>query len=75
MKRDPGAYIGRLPERSTETIPGVVSRSDEQVAAVATRPGLVRGAAPEREQGAPPDGHRAPGLERDDARREAGERH
>src|SRR4051812_50103921 len=35
---DSGAYIGRMPERSTETIPGGLSPADERVSAVATQP-------------------------------------
>lgn len=58
-RRDPGAYIGRMPERATETIPGGLGPKDERVAAVATQPAPVRGEAPATEEGTPPDGHRA----------------
>jgi hypothetical protein len=72
-KRDPGAYIGRLPERETETIPGGIGPKDERVAAVATQPAPVRGPAPASHRGAPPEGHREAGIDRDDSRREAGQ--
>jgi hypothetical protein len=72
-KRDAGAYIGRLPERATETIPDGVQASDERVSAVATQPGPVRGPEPAEQVGAPPEGHRAATGERDDARRDAGQ--
>lgn len=35
---DPGAYIGRKPERIAETIPGGVGPADRRVSAVATQP-------------------------------------
>ena len=73
-KHDPGAYIGRLPEREAETIPGGVGPKDERVAAVATQPGPVRGPTPAADQGAPPDGHREAAANRDDEIRGAGER-
>jgi hypothetical protein len=73
QKRDPGAYIGRLPERATETIPGGVGPQDERVSAVGTQPGPVRGMTPEAERGAPPEGHREAGVDRDDTQREAGQ--
>jgi hypothetical protein len=72
-KHDPGAYIGRLPERATETIPGGIGPKDERVAAVATQPGPVRGMTPGEERGAPPEGHREAVIDRDDTLREAGE--
>ena len=72
--RDAGAYIGRQPERATETIPGGIGAKDERVSAVATQPGPVRGptpaAADDRNM---PEGHREPAIDRDDTRREAGE--
>lgn len=74
-KRDPGAYIGRLPERATETIPGGLGPKDERVSAVATQPAPARGPAPATERGAPPEGHREASQDRNDTRREAGERH
>jgi hypothetical protein len=72
-KRDPGAYIGRLPERATETIPDGLGPKDERVAAVATQPGPVRGETPAAEVGPPPGGHREATIDRDDTLREAGE--
>lgn len=72
-RRDAGAYIGRMPERASETIPGGVQRADERVAAVATQPGPARGPVPEATRGAPPEGHRE-GEPATDARvREAGQ--
>jgi hypothetical protein len=71
--RDAGAYIGRKPERATETIPGGVQRSDERVSAVATQPGPARGPVPDATGGAMPEGHRE-GESASDARvREAGQ--
>ena len=73
-KRDPGAYIGRLPERATETIPGGVGPKDERVSAVATQPAPVRGPAPAEADGrAAPEGHREATIGRDDTQREAGQ--
>ena len=71
--RDPGAYIGRMPERATETIPGGVGPKDERVSAVGTQPGPVRGDTPGSEQGSPPDGHREGENATDDRVREAGQ--
>ena len=71
-RRDPGAYIGRMPERATETIPGGVGRKDVRVAAAATQPAPVRGAAGTGE-GTPPEGHREGGNATDDVVREAGQ--
>ena len=71
--RDPGAYIGRMPERATETIPGGVGPSDERVSAVATQPAPVRGPAPASEAGQPPEGHREGENATDDRVREAGQ--
>ena len=65
---DAGAYIGRLPERATETIPGGLSRKDERVSAVATQPSGGEG----RET--PPEGHRQGERASDDRIREAGDR-
>jgi hypothetical protein len=67
-KQDPGAYIGRLPERATETIPDGVSPKDERVSGVATQPAPVRGQALEADRGAPPEGHREPSIDRHDTR-------
>jgi hypothetical protein len=73
-KRDPGAYIGRLPERATETLPDGPDPRDERVAAVVAQPGPVRGPEPAAAAGSPPEGHREATFDRDDTRREAGER-
>jgi hypothetical protein len=64
--RDPGAYIGRLPERQEETIPGGIGRADERVAAHSTQPGPTAGDPV-------PDGHREGGKATDDRIREAGQ--
>jgi hypothetical protein len=65
---DAGAYIGRLPERATETIPGGLGPKDERVSAVATQPSGGEG----RET--PPGGHRQGERASDDRIREAGDR-
>jgi hypothetical protein len=70
--RDPGAYIGRMPERATATIPGGVGRRDVRVAATATQPGPVRGDTT-ADTGAPPEGHREAENATDDRAREAGQ--
>ncbi len=70
---DAGAFIGRLPERATETIPGGVGPKDVRVSAVATQPGPVRGDVPGAGEGAPPDGHREGENATDDRVREAGQ--
>jgi hypothetical protein len=69
---DPGAYIGRLPERATETIPGGVGRKDVRVSAVATQPAPVSGST---SSDAPrtPEGHREGANATDSAVREAGQ--
>jgi hypothetical protein len=72
-KRDPGAYIGRMPERATETIPGGFGTKDVRVAAAGTQPGPVGGDAPASGGGAPPDGHREGENATDDRVREAGQ--
>jgi len=72
-KRDPGAYIGRLPERATETIPDGLGPKDERVAAVATQPDTVRGPSPAEATGGVPEGHREATIDRNETRREAGE--
>jgi hypothetical protein len=65
---DPGAYIGRKPERVAETIPGGVGRHDQRASATASRP-----TAPELVRDEEPTGHRD-GPPADDAEaREAGE--
>jgi hypothetical protein len=71
--RDAGAYIGRLPERESETIPGGLGPKDERVSAVATQPGPVRGPEPAEFRGEPPDGHREAEPASDDRIRETGE--
>lgn len=71
-KRDPGAYIGRMPERATATIPGGIGRKDVRVAAVATQPDPVRGET-NADAGAPPEGHREGVNATDDVVREAGQ--
>lgn len=63
---DPGAYVGRLPERQAETIPGGISDADERVAAHSTQSGPTAGDAQ-------PDGHREGPPANDDAVREAGQ--
>jgi hypothetical protein len=65
---DPGAYIGRKPERATETIPGGLGSKDRRVSAVATQPGDPTTATPE------PDGHREGAPADDAAVREAGDK-
>jgi hypothetical protein len=71
---DPGAYIGRLPEREAETIPGGIGRKDQRVSAAGTQPGTVRGPEPAEADGAStPEGHREATTDRDESRREAGE--
>jgi hypothetical protein len=68
QQRDPGAFIGRMPERSTETIPGGVGRKDRRVSAVASQPG------PASPEATPvPEGHREGGNASDDTLREAGQ--
>ncbi len=71
--RDAGAYIGRMPERATETIPGGVGPKDERVSAVATQPAPVRGPAPASTEGGTPEGHREGENATDDRVREAGQ--
>lgn len=64
---DPGAYIGRKPERVEETIPGGLGTKDERASAVATRSGP---AGPEADR---PAGHREGPPVSDDTVREAGQ--
>ena len=71
-RRDAGAYIGRMPERATETIPGGIGRKDQRVAAVATQPGPVRGDT-NADAGTPPEGHTEGQNATDDVQREAGQ--
>jgi hypothetical protein len=63
---DPGAYVGRLPERQGETIPGGLTDADERVAAHSTQSG-PGGGDPQ------PDGHREGTPATDDTVREAGQ--
>jgi hypothetical protein len=65
---DPAAYIGRLPERSTETIPGGLGPKDERVSAVATQPSGGEG------KDVAPEGHRQGERANEDRLREAGDR-
>lgn len=71
-RRDAGAYIGRMPERATETIPGGLGRKDERVAAVATQPAPVRGSTT-ADAGEAPAGHTEGPPATDDTKREAGQ--
>lgn len=64
--RDPGAYVGREPERQAATIPGGVSRADERVAAHSSQPGPASG-------NSVPGGHREGPPADDDQVREAGQ--
>ena len=63
---DPGSYIGRMPERATETIPGGISKDDERVAAHSTQSSPTAG-----DRG--PAGHREGAPVTDDTIREAGQ--
>ncbi len=63
--RDPGQFIGRKPERATESIPGGVRPDDERVAAHSTQVG------PKREP--EPSGHREGAPADDDQVRDAGQ--
>ncbi len=71
-RRDPGAYIGRMPERATETILGGVGRKDVRVAAVASQPAPVSGDT-NADAGTPPESHREGPPATDDAVKEAGQ--
>jgi hypothetical protein len=64
---DPGAYIGRKPERVAETIPGGLSPADERAAAVDTQAGVPN------PDPATPEGHREGPSADDDTVREAGQ--
>ena len=70
--RDPGAYIGRKPERATATIPGGVGRRDVRVSAVASQPAPVSGDT-SADAGTTPEGHREGANATDDTLREAGQ--
>jgi hypothetical protein len=43
---DPGAYIGRKPERVAETVPGGLGPNDRRASAVATQPAGPSNGAP-----------------------------
>lgn len=64
--RDPGAYIGRMPERQEKTIPGGISGADERIAAHSTQTGPASGDPV-------PAGHREGAKATDDVVREAGQ--
>jgi len=64
---DAGSYIGRLPERAADTIPGGLTRKDERVSGAATQPG------PPDPEPDTPEGHREGESHNDDRIREAGE--
>lgn len=63
---EPGAYVGRKPERQAETIPGGVRPDDERIAAHSTQAGPTGG--DDR-----PAGHREGPPADDDHIREAGQ--
>ncbi len=65
-RHDPGAYVGREPERQAATIPGGVRPDDERIAAHSTQSGQTVGDDM-------PDGHREGPQADDDQVREAGQ--
>ena len=65
-RHDPGAYVGREPERQAATIPGGVRPDDERIAAHSTQSGPTAGDVT-------PDGHREGAPADDDQVREAGQ--
>ena len=65
-RHDPGAYVGREPERQAATIPGGISAKDERIAAHSTQSGATSG-EPQR------DGHGEAIPADDDQVREAGQ--
>ncbi len=65
-RHDPGAYVGREPERQAATIPGGVRPDDERIAAHSTQSGPRAGDDT-------PDGHRDGPQADDDQVREAGQ--
>ena len=71
-RRDAGAYIGRMPERATETIPDGLGPKDVRVSAVGTQPAPVRGDT-STDAGTTPEGHREVANATDDTLREAGQ--
>ena len=64
---DPGAYIGREPERVEETIPGGLGPKDERASAVASQSG------PNSTDQPTPEGHREGQPATDNPVREAGQ--
>ena len=64
---EPGAYVGRKPERQAETIPGGVRPDDERIAAHSTQVGDTSGVE------TTPGGHREGNAIEDDLIREAGQ--
>ena len=67
---DPGAFVGRMPERQAETIPGGVGPKDERISAVASQSG---DGPSDPGETATPDGHREGTNATSDIRREAGQ--
>ena len=67
---DPGAFIGRKPERQAQTIPGGVSRKDERISAVASQPGDTPSTPGDANT---PEGHREGGDATSSTLREAGQ--
>jgi hypothetical protein len=65
-RQDPGAYVGREPERQAATIPDGISPKDERIAAHSTQSGATAGDPT-------PDGHREGPPADDDQVREAGQ--
>ena len=63
---DPGAFVGREPERQAETIPGGIGEDDERIAAHSTQTGPTGG--DDR-----PSGHREGPPASDAQVREAGQ--
>jgi hypothetical protein len=64
---EPGAYVGRKPERQAETIPGGVRPDDERIAAHSSQVADTSGVE------TTPDGHREGRTADDDLVREAGQ--
>ena len=64
---EPGAYVGRKPERQAESIPGGVRPDDERIAAHSTQTG------PTDALESTPGGHREGGPTEDDIVRESGQ--
>jgi hypothetical protein len=63
---DPGSYIGRMPERASQSIPGGMSPDDERVATQSTQSSPTAG---DRR----PGGHREGSPVTSDTSREAGQ--